>query len=447
MTVLAHRLSEIDTPAFREFLEEAAASFQPTLKRMQTKPEDVMPWKVNGERWHLGEKGFPPGKKLAVGPGAAARACWSWCARSSRALEVRWDVRDAITLRVPGVSAGWAQWRTKETDGLDCRFLGKKGQFNLSRLEGVGAARPRRFEARGSDVIELVFQHLEPSQAAKLKELLAEHLRGFREAFGKGDASRGLGVSGGQPAGQWLSFTEHYCSKLPESGFQTLLHLFLLDFRIFFLDVLHGGKVVPALSVLTRLQRFDQDRFDRRNDLRAKVGLGLAAQFTRFRNREKPEPGKAIPPGRQPIGRMLVKAPPQWPLRRAPYVDHLSSIIEKVDPDLFVEIDGFGADLLHSKNLRVDTHSIASRLQNIPKDEMISYWTSSSSASCTAVLGGWVMPAFAFQTNRPFAILWNGHLSPSFLMAVDNAAETVAAGVAPGFERSPSSMILLVIAS
>ena len=32
--------------------------------RMNTKPEDVMPWKVNGERWHLGEKGFPLGRKL-----------------------------------------------------------------------------------------------------------------------------------------------------------------------------------------------------------------------------------------------------------------------------------------------------------------------------------------------------------------------------------------------
>ena len=64
VTVLAHRLSEIDTPAFREFLAEAAASFHATLKRMQTKPEDVMPWKVNGERWHLSEKGFPPGKKV-----------------------------------------------------------------------------------------------------------------------------------------------------------------------------------------------------------------------------------------------------------------------------------------------------------------------------------------------------------------------------------------------
>src|SRR5207302_6244248 len=64
VTVLAHRLSEIDTPAFRQFLAEAAKSFHAAIKRMQTKPEDVMPWKVNGERWHLGEKGFPPGKKV-----------------------------------------------------------------------------------------------------------------------------------------------------------------------------------------------------------------------------------------------------------------------------------------------------------------------------------------------------------------------------------------------
>ena len=31
---------------------------------MQTKPADVMPWKLNGERWHLGDKGFPPGKSV-----------------------------------------------------------------------------------------------------------------------------------------------------------------------------------------------------------------------------------------------------------------------------------------------------------------------------------------------------------------------------------------------
>jgi hypothetical protein len=34
-------------------------------------------------------------------------------------------------------------------------------------------------------VLRLVFRHGEHVHAAKLKELLAEHLRGFREVFGQ----------------------------------------------------------------------------------------------------------------------------------------------------------------------------------------------------------------------------------------------------------------------
>ncbi len=186
VTVLAHRLNEIDTPAFREFLAEAAASFHAALKRMTTKPEDVMPWKVNGERWHLGEKGFPPGKKPKWDRALLSRLL-GLVREVEPGLQVQWDNRAAITLRIPGVSRAWTQWRTKDIDGLDCRFVGKKGQFNLSRLEGVGAATASVDSKRATgDVVRLVFQHLEPSQAAKLKELLVEHLGGLREAFGKG---------------------------------------------------------------------------------------------------------------------------------------------------------------------------------------------------------------------------------------------------------------------
>src|SRR5205823_1028734 len=63
ITILAHRLSEIDTPAFHAFLDQAVRVFQKNIQRLRSKPEDMMPWKINGERWHLGEKGFAPGKK------------------------------------------------------------------------------------------------------------------------------------------------------------------------------------------------------------------------------------------------------------------------------------------------------------------------------------------------------------------------------------------------
>jgi len=187
VTVLAHRLSEIDTPAFRAFLTQAVAAFRQNLGRLRTKPEDVMPWKLNGQRWHLGEKGFPPGRKLQWDRPLLPQLL-DLVREVEPGVEISWDARDAITLRVPGIGRGWSQWRTKECQGLDCRFLGKKGQFNLAQVEAFGVSPSINGERKDGDLLRLVFQHAEHVHAARLKELLAEHLRGFREVFGGGGA-------------------------------------------------------------------------------------------------------------------------------------------------------------------------------------------------------------------------------------------------------------------
>src|SRR5260370_23815944 len=100
-------------------------------------------------------------------------------------LEVVWTTRDAILLKVPGINHSWARWKTKESGGLDCRFLGKKGQFNLSQIEMFGIAANIDSSRSDLDLIQLVFQNAEHLHAAKLKELLAEHLREFRKRFAK----------------------------------------------------------------------------------------------------------------------------------------------------------------------------------------------------------------------------------------------------------------------
>src|SRR5262249_5116573 len=100
--ILGHGLSEIDTPAFREFLKQAVDACHANLKRRKTRPEDVMPWKVNGERWHLGEKGFPPGRKLQWDRALLPRLL-QLVREIEPNVEVRWDVQHFITLRVPGV--------------------------------------------------------------------------------------------------------------------------------------------------------------------------------------------------------------------------------------------------------------------------------------------------------------------------------------------------------
>ncbi|HVT28067.1 MAG TPA: excinuclease ABC subunit UvrA, partial [Lacipirellulaceae bacterium] len=48
----AHSWQEIDTPAFWAFLDRAVAGFQRFTERIGAKPEDVMPWKVLGQKWH-----------------------------------------------------------------------------------------------------------------------------------------------------------------------------------------------------------------------------------------------------------------------------------------------------------------------------------------------------------------------------------------------------------
>jgi excinuclease ABC subunit A len=146
-----------------------------------------MPWKVNGQRWHLSEKGFPPGRKLQWERSLLPRLL-DLVREVEPGLEVGWDSQAGITLRVPGVKRAWAQWRTKESFGLICVFLGKKGQFNLSRLEGLGVSPQIGNHRADADLVRLVFQRADHVHPARLKELLAEHLRGFREQFGKGSS-------------------------------------------------------------------------------------------------------------------------------------------------------------------------------------------------------------------------------------------------------------------
>jgi excinuclease ABC subunit A len=184
VAIQAHRLSEIDTPAFAAFLDRAVKAFHDALRKQNTRPEDVMPWKVNGERWHLGDKGFAPGKKVLWDRSLLKRLL-DLVKAVEPEVEVEWGGRAAITLRVPGVGRSWAQWHTKNHLGLDCRFLGKKGQFNLSQLEGVGAQQQINGHRADSDVLRLVFQEAGHLPAGRLKELLGAHLQGFREAFGK----------------------------------------------------------------------------------------------------------------------------------------------------------------------------------------------------------------------------------------------------------------------
>src|SRR5690606_16348001 len=57
-----HRREDIDTPEFRRFLEEAREGYLAQIQKVKLNPDDLMPWKVLGKKWHLSRKGFLKGK-------------------------------------------------------------------------------------------------------------------------------------------------------------------------------------------------------------------------------------------------------------------------------------------------------------------------------------------------------------------------------------------------
>jgi excinuclease ABC subunit A len=176
-------LKEIDTPVFREFITQLADAFRKNLTRMQTSVESVMPWKQNGEAWHTGAKGFPPGKAVKWDL-AVLKKLVALVREIEPAIDIKWDSQDSILLKLTGVSRSWARWKTKDPTALELRFVGKPGQFNLNRLEGIGRDSTISADrSEGADVMLLRFVTADHLSLPVLKKLLREHAAGFRETF------------------------------------------------------------------------------------------------------------------------------------------------------------------------------------------------------------------------------------------------------------------------
>ncbi|HEV3383789.1 MAG TPA: excinuclease ABC subunit A, partial [Gemmata sp.] len=137
VVIIVHKKAEIETPAFREFIERAVEIVQGRAKTAAGGIEGNMPWKKDGEKWHLGDKGFPPGKQVKWDRSLLPRLV-ELIREIGPQLEFKWDVRDAITIRPPGSSRFWCRIKTKESAALEAWFVGRKGLMNLSRVEGIG---------------------------------------------------------------------------------------------------------------------------------------------------------------------------------------------------------------------------------------------------------------------------------------------------------------------
>jgi excinuclease ABC subunit A len=170
-----HSLAEIDHPEFWSFLTEAVAGFQKFTHRIEQKPEDVMPWKVLGRKWHFARKGFPPGKRILWEAEVLEELC-ELLSAAAPAGQFLWNNQQLVHVFVAGQREPWASIHTKRLASVDLQLTGPKGRFALGRLTDFGCERNLDATRPEFDLLQLSFRSLDDLHQGNLASFLVEHL-------------------------------------------------------------------------------------------------------------------------------------------------------------------------------------------------------------------------------------------------------------------------------
>ena len=172
--VQAHSLEEINTDEFWQFLDEAIDGFVKITERIQQKPEDMMPWKVMGERWHFSRKGFPPGKTIRWKT-SLLEELHAILADTAPQAQFLWNNQQVVHQFVTGQKEAWASLHTKRLAALELVLTGPRGQFALGRVAELGAERELVSDGGTTDQIKIRFVAQKDLDHGDLAEFLREH--------------------------------------------------------------------------------------------------------------------------------------------------------------------------------------------------------------------------------------------------------------------------------
>ena len=170
-----HAWAEVDRPAFWEFVDRAVAGFERFTERKEQHPEDVMPWKVLGQKWHFSRKGFPPGKKPAWETDTLEELC-ELLHETAGGGQFLWNNQQVVHLVVPGQGEPWATLHTKRPAAIDLVLVGPKGRFALGGVAELGCEREVHTARADRDEVRLKFRNREEVGDPALAAFLREHL-------------------------------------------------------------------------------------------------------------------------------------------------------------------------------------------------------------------------------------------------------------------------------
>ncbi|HAA62196.1 MAG TPA: excinuclease ABC subunit A, partial [Planctomycetaceae bacterium] len=174
VTLKVHWLREIDTPEFRAFLATAQDSFLEHTRRSKQDPENLMPWKVLGQKWHQMRKGFPAGKRVGWPEGLVKELADGLNTAAGKPV-TDWTGRMSVSFRLAETGPVWAQLWTKRVHSVDLVLFGPPGAIPLGRVASLGSKREITTYKDGRDAVKISFRSLKQARHADFSRFLEEH--------------------------------------------------------------------------------------------------------------------------------------------------------------------------------------------------------------------------------------------------------------------------------
>ncbi|MFO0816414.1 MAG: excinuclease ABC subunit UvrA [Pirellulales bacterium] len=173
--IRAHTFDEIDTPQFWSFLDDAVKGFYKQTDRAAANPEDAMPWKVLGRKWHFLRKGFPPGKKIVWDEALLEEMC-EMLSRVAPGGQFLWNNQQLVHYIPPDRREPWATLLTKKPEALILVLTGPKNAVTLGRVAELGFDRELDGSSTERDQIKIRFRTKADLERGDLEAVLEEHL-------------------------------------------------------------------------------------------------------------------------------------------------------------------------------------------------------------------------------------------------------------------------------
>ncbi|MFV0445342.1 MAG: excinuclease ABC subunit UvrA, partial [Planctomycetaceae bacterium] len=166
-----YRQAEIDTTAFREFVEEAIAHYVEKVEQQEQSPiEAVMPWKVLGKKWHLSRKGFPSSKRVSWNIEVLDKLL-TVLEPALGDLEPDWSNKTQITWK-DAAGNSLVELQTKRREGLFLSLFTPPGRIALGQIADLGSEREIVPHRSGQEAVRVQFNELDEVDAAAIQSLL-----------------------------------------------------------------------------------------------------------------------------------------------------------------------------------------------------------------------------------------------------------------------------------